>query len=36
MTKNIAIGGEVEITKNFIPEEDGLLFKPGIGVKWNF
>jgi hypothetical protein len=36
MTKNIAIGGEVEITKNFFPGEDRILFKPGIGLKWNF
>ncbi len=36
MTKNIAIGGDVEITKNFLFEVDGLAFKPGIAVKWNF
>ncbi len=33
--KNIAVGGEVEISNNFLPE-DGIQFNPTLAVKWNF
>lgn len=33
--KHLAIGGECEISKNFLPTDD-LEFKPTLAVKWNF
>ncbi|HNR68619.1 MAG TPA: DUF5020 family protein [bacterium] len=34
--KHLAIGGELEISKNFIPGQDGVKIMPTIGSKWNF
>lgn len=33
--KHLAVGGEVEISNNFLPE-DGIQFKPTLALKWNF
>lgn len=34
--KHIAIGGEVEISNNFLPLTDGIQVKPTLALKWNF
>lgn len=33
---HLSIGGEVEISSNFIPLTDGIEVNPTLGVKWNF
>lgn len=33
--KHLAIGGEVELSKNFLPSND-FEIKPTLGLKWNF
>lgn len=33
---HLSIGGEVEISNNFLPLTDGIQVNPTLGVKWNF
>lgn len=33
---HLAIGGEVELSSNFLPLTDGLQVKPTLALKWNF
>ena len=33
--KHLAVGGEVELSKNFLPTDD-FEIKPTLGLKWNF
>ncbi len=34
--KHLAVGGEVEFSKNFVPGSDDFEIKPTLGLKWNF
>ena len=34
--EHLNLGGELEISNNFIPTEDGVSIKPALGIKWNF
>ncbi|MBN1542804.1 DUF5020 family protein [candidate division KSB1 bacterium] len=34
--KHLALGGELEISNNFLPGKDGVQIMPTLGVKWNF
>ena len=34
--KHLAVGGEVEISNNFLPLTDGIQVKPTLALKWNF
>ncbi len=34
--ENLNLGGEVEISNNFLPGTDGFQFKPTLGFKWVF
>ena len=34
--KHLAIGGEVEISNNFLPSQDEIKVNPTLALKWNF
>lgn len=36
LSNQIAIGGEIEISKNFLPMKEDFDFKPTVAVKWTF
>ncbi len=36
VTRNLGIGGEIEISKNFITTDGDFDIMPAVGLKWNF
>lgn len=36
ITNHLAVGGEVEISNNFMPGENSVIVNPTVACKWNF